>query len=152
LIHALGVACDKSYYRPEAIEYLNHCIELITPSSEYFSAIYQDLASAYSNNFNQKEALGAYLRALEYTPGDTFLVFKIASHYDNMMGDKDMALKYYRQFLSMRPQKIPANQRKGVGIDVSYFDFVERKIAALKEEKFWNGEASDSTKKEVKEN
>lgn len=146
LCHALAVACDKSYYRPEAIEYLNKCIELVTPSPDYFAAIYQDLASAYTSNSNQKEALDAYLKAYGYTPGDTMLVFQIASHYDNIMEDKDMALKYYQKFLAMRPKKEPKNQPQGKGFEVSYFDFVERKIAEIKEEQFWKGEVNDTIK------
>ncbi|MCF8373643.1 MAG: hypothetical protein K9H64_18625 [Bacteroidales bacterium] len=150
LCHALGVACDKSYYRPEAIEYLNHCIDLVTPSPDYFAAIYQDLASAYTSNFNHKEALDAYLKANEYTPGDTMLVFQIASHYDHMLKDEEQALRYYEKFLAMRPESKPVRQIQGLGIDVSYFDFVERRIAAINEEKFWNGEHPDTLKVEEK--
>ena len=151
LCHALGIACDMSYYRPEAIAYFKKCIELVTPAPDYFASIYKDMGDAFASNFDREEALDAFFKAHEYVPNDTFLVFKIASHYENLMKDKEKALLYYEKFLAMRPPtKNTSNQEQGKGIDVSYFDFAERKIADLKEDQFWNGDTKASTK-QVKE-
>lgn len=140
ICYALGIACKESGREQDAVEYLSKCIDLVTPSPGYLAKLCQDLAEAYTGNFDPQAAIKAYLAALDYTPTDTFLVYKIASHYENQLHNKPQALSYYEQFLSMRPKR-PVNKEgdREKGININYFDFVERKVGELKEELFWEG-------------
>jgi tetratricopeptide (TPR) repeat protein len=141
LCYILGLSCDYSYYKEQAIEYLEKTIRLITPAPEHVSRVYQDLAKAQTGYYKYDDALDAYHKALELTPADTLLIFQLASHYDNWIKDKRMALQYYEKFMDTRPAqkkplpKIPAEG----GITLSYYDYVERRIKEIREEIFWEG-------------
>ena len=140
LCYTLGLSCDLSYYKKQAIEYLQKTINLVTPSASFLSRVYQDLAIAYTGFYQYPEALENYLKAYELTPGDTLLLYRIASHYDNWMKDYNMALLYYQKFMDTRPKGrkgFDAEMIDGV-IVVSYYDFVERRMKEIREEMFWN--------------
>ncbi len=148
LCYTLGLSCDLSYYKKQAIDYLQKAVELVTPSTSFLSRIYQDLAVAYTGYYQYPEALENYLKAYELTPGDTLLLYRIASHYDNWMKDYNMALQYYQQFMETRPKGrkgFDAELRDGV-IVVSYYDFVERRMKEIREEMFWNAKKPEEKK------
>jgi len=142
LCYALGLSCDHSVYKKLGIYYLNKTIELATPSPEFLSRVYQDLAAAYTGYYKYEEGLQAYFKALGLNPDDTLLIFKIASQYDNWIKDKEKALEYYRLFLETRPEKEKpmAPKPEPFGIIVSYYDYAERRIGELKEDIFWEGD------------
>ena len=71
------------------------------------------------------------------------LIYKIASHYDHWIRDKEMALQYYEKFMLTRPKdKKPLPDILGAVV-VSYYDAVEKRINEIKEEMFWEGEKAD---------
>ncbi|MBN2274603.1 MAG: tetratricopeptide repeat protein [Bacteroidales bacterium] len=145
LCYTLGLSCDLSYYKKQAIEYLHKAIELITPSTSFLSRVYQDLATAYTGYYKYPEALDNYMKAYDLTPGDTLLLYKIGSHYDNWMKDYNMALHYYQKFMDTRPKErkgLAANTIDGM-IVVSYYDFVERRMKEIREEMFWHEEKQE---------
>ena len=147
LCYALGLSCYYSIYKKLGIQYLNNTIELTTPSPEFLSQVYQDLAAANTGFYQYSEALNAYLKAYELNQNDTLLIFKIASHYDNWIKDKSMALEFYQVFMETRPKDrkpLPKMPISG-GIVVSYYDFVVRRMEEIKEELFWQGEKPDSS-------
>ena len=137
LCYTLGLACDYSIYKKLAIYYLNKTIDLLTPSPEYMSHVYQDLAIANTGYSKFNDALDAYLAAYELTPNDTLLIFKIASHYDNRRNDKETALFYYQKFMDTRPRNRNALLKMPGMMVVSYYDYVEKRMADIKEEMFW---------------
>ena len=146
LCYILGLSCDYSVYKKSGIQYLSKTIELATPSSVFLSHVYQDLAAANTGFYKYEEALEAYMQAYELTPNDTLLIFKIASHYDNWIKDKEKALEYYQVFMETRPKgktELPEIPMPG-GIVVSYYDYVERRMGEIKEELFWEGEKHDT--------
>jgi len=146
ICYILGLSCDYSVYKKLGIQYLSKTIELAIPSSAFLSQVYQDLAAANTGLYKYEEALEAYMKAYELTPNDTLLIFKIASHYDNWIKDKDKALKYYQAFMETRPKgktELPKMPLPG-GIIVSYYDYVERRMGEIKEELFWKGEKHDT--------
>jgi len=148
LCYTLGLSCDLSYYKKQAIEYLHMTIGLVTPSSSFMSRIYQDLAVSYTGFYKYPEALEMYLKAFDLTPGDTLLLYRIASHYDNWMKDYNMALQYYRKFMDTRPKerKDLSTINMNGAIVVSYYDFVERRMKEIREEMFWKeGQPSPSS-------
>ena len=104
LCYTLGLSCDYSVYKKAGIDYLSRTIELATPSSLFLSQVYQDLAVANTGFYKYEEALDAYLKAYELNPGDTLLIFRIASHYDNWIKDREKALEYYQVFMTTRPK------------------------------------------------
>lgn len=142
LCYLLGVSCYQSVYKKLGIEYLNKTIDLFTPEPEVLSQVYQDLAAANTGFYKYQEAMDAYMRAFDLTPNDTLLKFKIASHYDNWIKDKQKALEYYELFMLTRPtNNKPLPNLPGRGeIVISYYDFVERRISEIKEELFWDEE------------
>ncbi len=142
LCYTLGLSCDYSIYKKLGIKYLNKTIDLVTPAPEFLSRIYQDLGTAYTGYYKYEEALEAYLKGYELNPNDTLLIFKVASHYDNWIKDKNKALTYYQKFMETRPKDrkpLPTMHVEG-GIVVSYYDYVERRMKEIKEELFWQGE------------
>ena len=142
LCYVLGLSCDYSVYKKLGIQYLSKTIELATPSSTFLSQVYQSLAAANTGFYKYEEALEAYLKTYKLTPSDTLLIFKIASHYDNWIKDKDKTLKYYQVFMETRPKgkrPLPKMPVPG-GIVVSYYDYVDRRMREIKEELFWHGE------------
>jgi tetratricopeptide (TPR) repeat protein len=137
LCYTLGLACDFSVYKELGVFYLSKTIELVTPSPDFLSQVYQDLANANTGFYKYDEALTAYLTAFELTPNDTLLIFKIASHYDNWLKDKENALVYYQKFMDTRPKKNkPLPKMPGVMV-LSYYEFVERRMTEIREEMFW---------------
>ncbi len=142
LCYTLGLSCDYSIYKKLGIKYLSKTIDLVTPAPEFLSRIYQDLGAAYTGYYKYEEALESYLKGYELNPNDTLLIFKIASHYDNWIKDKNMALTYYEKFMETRPKERKPLKTMHVegGIVVSYYDFVERRMKEIKEELFWQGE------------
>jgi len=154
LCYALGLSCDYSIYKKLGIQYLSKTIELATPSPEFLSRVYQDLAAANTGFYKYEEALAAYLKAYELNSNDTLLIFKIASHYDNWIKDKNKALQYFQIFLETRPEgerPLPKMPVPGEMV-ISYYDYVERRIGEIKEELFWEGEKHDTPSTEQKGN
>jgi tetratricopeptide (TPR) repeat protein len=137
LCYTLGLSCDYSVYKKLGIYYLNKTIELVTPTPDFLSQVYQDLATANTGYYKYNDALDAYLTAYELTPNDTLLIFKIARHYDNWLKDKKTALIYYQKFMDTRPENNkPLPKMPGVMV-LSYYDFVERRMVEIREEMFW---------------
>lgn len=140
LCYALGLSCCYSAYKKLGIGYLNKTVNLVSPSITLLSQVYQDLGIANTEFYKYDDGLTAYLKAYELNPNDTLLIFRIASHYDNWIKDKNKALEYYQIFMETRPrEKKPLPQTDEV-IFISYYDFVERRISELKEEQFWESE------------
>jgi tetratricopeptide (TPR) repeat protein len=98
MCYALALAHDP----PKNIRYFNTAINLTSPIINKLSIVYQDLALALTKAWKYDDALEALMKALELTPRDPAILYKIGVHYDNWMDDKSMALKYYRDFLSTR--------------------------------------------------
>lgn len=137
LCYALGLSCANFVYKKLGIEYLSKCVNLFSPSVNLLSHVYQDLGKASTEFYRYDDAIKAYLKALELTPNDTLLIFKIASHYDNWIKDKNKALEFYQIFMETRPrEKKPLPQDDDV-LYISYYDFVERRMKEIKEELFW---------------
>ncbi|MBN1143542.1 MAG: tetratricopeptide repeat protein [Bacteroidales bacterium] len=98
LCYALGLAHDV----PENIRYFRAAIYQVTPAIAMLSTVYQDLALALTKDWKYHEALAALMKARELMPSDPAILYKIGVHYDNWMDNKEMAVKYYRDFLETR--------------------------------------------------
>jgi tetratricopeptide (TPR) repeat protein len=98
LCYALALAHDA----PESIRYFYTAINLTSPAIPILSDLYRDLSLALTKDRKYEEGLDALMRALELTPRDASLIYKVGIHYDNWMDDKVTALKYYRNFMSTR--------------------------------------------------
>jgi tetratricopeptide (TPR) repeat protein len=131
--YALGIACSLTKYKKEGISYLNRTLELINPAPQFESEVLQHLADAYTKTNQYQKGLKAFLKANEVTPDDTLLKFRIASHYDQNLKNKKMALKYYRQFMKTKPVKKESHPTSGV-VTISYYSLVEKRIKELEED------------------
>lgn len=98
MCYVLGLAHDP----PKNIRYFQAAINLGMPVVTMLSTVHQDLSLALTKNRQYNDALAALQQALELTPRDPAVLYKLALHYDNWMDDKAMALKYYHEFLSLR--------------------------------------------------
>jgi len=142
LCYMTGMACAYSVYKKQAVEYLSKSIDLLTPSPLLLSGIYTEMGKAYTGDYQYKNALNAYLKALELNPNDTILVFTIASHYDSWINDPKKALDYYQKFMDTSPEQKNKALPKLIkdGLVVSYYEFVERRIKEIKKDSFWTKE------------
>jgi len=148
--YLLGLSCSRSIYKKLGIDYLNKALELTIPKPSFLSQLYQDLASAQTAHYKYNEALFSYTEALKLTPGDTLLIFKIASHYDNWLDNKEKALVYYQHFLLTKPRDEKPAMEKRANITVSYYDYAERRIQELNEDLFWHEKKPENKSKENK--
>jgi tetratricopeptide (TPR) repeat protein len=98
LCYALALAHDV----PENIRYFYTAINLTSPAIPILSDLNRDLSFALTKDRKYDEALEALLIALELTPRDASLIYKVGIHYDNWMDDKVTAIKYYRDFMTTR--------------------------------------------------
>lgn len=131
----LGLACSNSYYKEKGIYYLNKTLNLMCPSDIELASLYQNIAEAYRGFYKDQEALKYFLRAQLINPNDTLLSFKIGQLYDYSFKNKKMALKYYLDFLSTRPQKKPENNdAKRNQYVLSYYDIIDKRVKWLQEE------------------
>jgi tetratricopeptide (TPR) repeat protein len=139
LCYLTGMASTYSVYKKQGVDYLAKSIELLTPSPQMLSMVYSELGKAHTGFYQYPEGLAAYLKAHELNPADTLLIFTLASHYDHWIKDPTKAMLYYQKFMETRPTKnqptptIPTED----GQIISYYDFVERRMAEIKKERFW---------------
>lgn len=142
LCYMTGMACSYSVYKKQGVEYLTKSIDLLTPSPLLLSRIYTELGKANTGYYKYNEALNAYLKAYELNTTDTLLVFTIASHYDTCIKNQRKALEYYQKFMETRPVNNHTNNLipSGNGMTISYYTFVERRIAEIKKDAFWKKE------------
>ncbi len=131
----LGMSCCASNEAKDGIGFINKAIELLNPSPEYMSGVYQNLAKAYNDYFEYQLCLNSLFKAREYNPKDTILLYKIGLQYDNWLKQKDTALVYYKYFMTTRPPKTEKKEEeKSVGIEISYYDIVSERIIEIEKE------------------
>lgn len=126
----LGIACATSAYKRLGIYYLNKTLRLITPDSVYLGNIYGNLGKAYDaySNAPCEKALYSYLQARNFNPSDSLILYLIATKYDFCLKDKEQAMKYYSQFLSLFPP-----DKKGKGADINVVSYYSAALRRLKE-------------------
>lgn len=130
----LGMSCSASYYKALGIKYINKAITLLNPSPDYMASVYQNLAQSYNGFYKYQEALGALLKAYELNSKDTLILYKIGVQYDRWLNNKRMALKYYSEFIKILPQQNKSKPEENEEFSLTYYDIVNKRIAALKEE------------------
>ena len=143
LCYTLGISCQLAfYYKDLAVRYLSRTVELVQPSVDLLSIVYQDLAVAKVNVEKYDEALDDYMKALYLNPNDTLLLFKIGNHYDQSLKDTLMALEYYEAFMKTRPEdETKLSKRNNQHI----YNFVARRLEGIKEDLFWNGKKPEDS-------
>lgn len=134
LCYALGLSCDYSIYKKLGIKYLNKTLELMIPEPETLSQVYKSLAHVNIGYNKYQDAQDAYLKAYELTPNDALLLYEIAFQYDERMKMKDLALKYYTEFMATKPKENSNLTTMSLpkDIETSYYDFVEKRITKIK--------------------
>jgi tetratricopeptide (TPR) repeat protein len=130
LCYALALAHDV----PESIRYFYAAINLTSPAIPILSDLFRDLSLALTKDRKYEEGLDALLRALELTPRDASLIYKVGIHYDNWMDDKNTALKYYRDFMVTRTDPDAPFVVTGTSIiDQDDYRHAERRIKDIEE-------------------
>jgi tetratricopeptide (TPR) repeat protein len=132
LCYYLGRACNQLFSYDLGVKYFNRTIKIVNPSPVYLCGVYQFLAESYNGQYRRQDALTALLKAYDLQTGDTLLLFNIGNQYDIYMDDKEMALKFYTEFMQTRPapKKLPATPSGAT--EYSYYNAVERRIAEIK--------------------
>ena len=110
---------DRKDYK-SAIKYFEKALNLIYPS--YLDVLYINLGASYDLAGNLKNAIEAYREARKYAPDKPELLFYLASAYDRFYKDKNVAIKYYRKFLSEQKDS-----------DIKLVNYAKDRIERLKE-------------------
>lgn len=129
----------------EALYYLKLADTLIHPKPAIQVAIIVEMASAYTDMYENEKAIELYSKAYSIKPRADYLFF-MASLYQNRLKDYHKALEYYQWFLEELPppKKTYATiQRQAQSISLKRT--AERNIVKLKEELFLRGELSTDT-------
>ena len=135
LSYMAGVSNINGYYPYKGIDYLHKTLEIITPKPIFVASIYQMIGRVHADGSVFDKALTMYQNAYKVIPNDTLLPFKIARIYDRM-NNHTLAVKYYRIFLTLRPDKKENSDAKE-GLQLSYFDYTITRLDEIKEKQFW---------------
>jgi len=149
LCYALGISYDGSGESLAGVRYFHKTILLATPTPGFLSMVYQNMAKANIGCSQYKSALTAYKKALQLTPDDTLLLFKLGIHYDHNLNETEKALFYYQKFIKTRSEDDTTTTTiSGAGVMADhYYDYAEQRISEIKEELFLRGkDLADSAK------
>ncbi len=135
LCYALGVSYNLSEYNDQAVYYLNKTLEMASPSPEFVSQIYQNLANVDKRLEQYQKALENYTKAYTLTPHDPMLLYKLASLHDSDLNNNTQALEYYQAFMDVR-QNADASQKNDYAMLAPFYAFAENRIREIKEEMF----------------
>jgi tetratricopeptide (TPR) repeat protein len=131
----LGISCTQSFWKKLGIDYLKRAIKLTNPDPVYLAGIYTNLAEACNGFYKYEDALTAFLKAYELNPNDTLLLYRLGVQYDRWVINKELALKFYRQFLKTRPPSEDVATKNNSGLlVVSYYSAVDARIKELEKE------------------
>jgi len=131
----LGISCSQSYWKKLGIYYLKKAIVLLNPDPVFLSGIYTNLAEACNGYSKYNDAVTAYLKAYEINPSDTLLPYRIAKQYDKWLDNKEMAIKYYSLFLSVKqPATDETSTDKDGGLVISYYSAAKGRIKQLQKD------------------
>lgn len=142
--YCLGYSMSVWRMQDEGIDLLRHCIDLMAPDSLYLTNIYTAIGKA-SNDLNRyREAVDAYLTALNYKPGDPDLIFSLARSYDGAREYRN-AIVNYEKFIAHQEEMI-RRIAESKGIDTDRFVtpeavvYARDRVKKLKDELFFMGE------------
>jgi tetratricopeptide (TPR) repeat protein len=95
----LGLACYYSYYKADAIKYMQRTINLALPDSAYISSIFYNLGQGYDAYDKSKceDAAKAYRHSFEFNPKDANALLILALRTDQCPQTHDSAIIYYKQ-------------------------------------------------------
>ncbi len=129
----LGLACSSYIYKQLGIYYLNKTTKLLMPDSVYLASVYFNLGKAYDSYDKSpcENGYNAFIRAHELNPKDTLTLLFIAFKYDNCIRihDKEMAIKFFKQFIATRPKQKSSDKKNPFVF--SYYDSALKRLAEL---------------------
>lgn len=98
IFYYLGVAYRELNDLPRSIEFMNKAIE--GGITDNIGVYYTQLARAYEDKKDFKNAIRYYHAAYEKSPKSNILLYHLARNYDVYYKDKSTAIAYYRQYLA----------------------------------------------------
>ena len=99
------------------------------PSKQFLSILYSELAAANTSTGNPDTAIVLLMKALEATPENNTLRFKIAYQYDYHLRRPYDGLPYYREFL--KNDVSDAKTMENLPQQVSYTDYAKNRIREI---------------------
>ena len=109
--YRLGVVCVDTKRYPEGLGYLDLAKRLMLPDTTIMRAITLSQGEGYYLTHRYEEAVAAWKEHLTYNPASVATYFNIANAYAYLLKDKDQAVTYYQQFLTLaRKEEKPTAQ------------------------------------------
>ena len=99
--YRLGVVCIDTKRYPEGLRYLDLAKQLMLPDTTIMKAITLSKGEGYYLTEHYEEAVAAWKEHLTYNPGSIATYYNIANAYAYLLKDKEQAIAYYRQFLTL---------------------------------------------------
>jgi len=125
----LGVSANRSEDIDTSLVYLNKTLDKLTPPGSYLSLIYSELADANNKLHRNDTALVLFKKALEASPDNHSLLFKIAYQYDFYLKRPFDAYKYYKKYVQNTSR--PVSNETDETLSMSYFDYAINRINQL---------------------
>ena len=101
-----GVSECHSHSVDTGMIYLKRTLDILTPSGQFLSSIYSELANAYTIKGMADTSILFLNKAFEKNPNNNTLRFKIAYQYDYYLHKPYEALPWYREFLKNIPPQL----------------------------------------------
>ena len=109
--YRLGVVCVDTKRYPEGLGYLDLAKRLMLPDTTIMRAITLSQGEGYYLTHRYEEAVAAWKEHLTYNPASVATYFNIANAYAYLLKDKEQAVTYYQQFLTLaRKEEKPTAQ------------------------------------------
>lgn len=132
-----ALALSEDYQKRKSTGYLLKSIELQQPNFHFLGTIYKKVGENFRHVSDWENTLKYYLLALENSPDDRELIFRIASLYDYNIKDPKKALNYYNLFLEGAGEVTQTVEESNV---VSLAAVAAKRIEAIREELHFKGE------------
>jgi tetratricopeptide (TPR) repeat protein len=124
-----GVSAYRSLAVDTGLLYLNRTLRLLMPSAQFLTTLYSELADANTSNGNADTAIIFLEKALEASPENNTIRFKIAYQYDYHLKKPYDGLPYYREFLR---NDIPGTKAiENLPQHILYSDYAKNRIKEI---------------------
>ena len=141
----LGSAQTRNGQPEVGVDRLFEALRIIYPDKNSLLDMYSEIGSGYLAMDRPKSALHYYREAYK-VKAEPELSFQMAHIYDQKLDEKELALSYYKGYLTMIPENDSLNTSglQGNVLVISRADFAKKRIREIKEQLFFEGREDSS--------
>ncbi len=139
-LYYLAKSAARTSWKEEAVEAMNHALELTLPTDSVMVRLYKGLAECYKFSLDTKGEISALKKQYEYSK-ENYLLYTIGCRY-YYKNDKDNALEFLNRYIKNVPEKKRYAYDEAGNIDTSrttYYQDALKKIKNLKTDIFFEG-------------